>query len=294
MRIEPDFICLGANKAGTTFFYNLLKQNNMFFKAKQKEFNLFGYDDLSKKEIKEYFKSFKNKDDKIAYDLSTVYFRHAYSIETLSNLMPDKKYILFLRHPSKRAISHHHFNNFLYNENHSLNDTINTYKLNKFNYNSIINKRKKNKEHLMSEVIDSSFYYKKLRKIYQFVPKENLFIIIFEEFIQNPQKTMDDFHSFLKIPGFSYEINTEKMETTKTPEVIRIPIKAIDKLLKLTPKKVKDFGLRCTKYIKRKTGHKVNKEDDLLFLEELNNIFLDDVNQLSLLINKDVKKIWKI
>jgi hypothetical protein len=283
---KPDFISVGVNKAGTTYLYRLLLQNNKFFKAKEKEIDFFHGEDVY--DINKYLSYFqKAKNDQIAYDLTTTYYFKGKVFQQITKEFPDTKIVIFLRNPVKKAISNYHFNNFLYNTKYSLEDNIQTYKDKpSCDFNTY--------EHPHIKIIESSFYFKIFEKWISFY-KENLKVIIFEELIKNPQEVMDDLHDFLNIERFEYSPSVDKMETVKIRnEFIRISMSLFDKSIKFifSNQKTRNKFLRISKYIKRKTGVKAADPISEESLSYLKSIYKDDVANLSKLINKDLTKLW--
>ncbi len=100
----PNFICIGAQRAGTTWLYHCLKEHPQIFVPKQKELRFFNYnyDDG----IEAYSKNFENISDEIAYgELTPDYYRQQDALLRIKEHLPDVKLVFILRNPIHRAFS---------------------------------------------------------------------------------------------------------------------------------------------------------------------------------------------
>lgn len=105
----PDFLILGAEKAGTTFLYSLLQEHPNFRAAAKKEVHYF---DSRKFEFgpQWYRAQFPRQVDvgkrnTITGEASPYYLLHPLAAQRAYELMPDVKLIVLLRNPIDRAYS---------------------------------------------------------------------------------------------------------------------------------------------------------------------------------------------
>ena len=118
-KTRPDFIILGAQKAGTTGLFRILNQHSLLMGSKKKEVHFFDDDQwYSEKKLHEYhsFFPFPHKVSKEAklFEATPLYLFHPKAAERLHNYNSDLKFIIVLRNPVDRAFSawtmyHHHF-----------------------------------------------------------------------------------------------------------------------------------------------------------------------------------------
>lgn len=123
-RKAPHFIVIGAQKAGTTWLWSMLRQHPGTSLPREKEIHYFGSAELYAKGDDWYYRHFEDCDPrKIIGEASTSYFYDQVPYwhnpsdriefddalpvipELISRALPDVKYIVLLRDPVHRAIS---------------------------------------------------------------------------------------------------------------------------------------------------------------------------------------------
>lgn len=122
MRNLPNFLIVGAAKAGTTSLYYYLKEHPEIFLPERKELRFFsdmpgnfkgpGDENVNRtiiKSIKEYKKFYENvRNEKAIGDISPEYLYYFNkSIKNIKNILGDPKIIIILRNPIDRAFSHY-------------------------------------------------------------------------------------------------------------------------------------------------------------------------------------------
>jgi len=103
--VFPDFLCIGAQKAGTTWLHANLAKHPDIFLPKFKELHYFnsGYRKYS---LKQYSKIFLPKGNMLGGDMTPAYSAlQEKEVAYIHQLMPDSKIILLLRNPIERAWS---------------------------------------------------------------------------------------------------------------------------------------------------------------------------------------------
>lgn len=105
----PDFMIIGAARAGTTSLFQYLAQHPDVVPSTNKEVKYFGMRGR-KRGIRWYLNHFPNKEElggKITFEATPTYiYRGATSAKHLAQILPDVKCILSLRDPVERAFSH--------------------------------------------------------------------------------------------------------------------------------------------------------------------------------------------
>lgn len=96
----PSFICLGAQKCGTTWLYLQLQQHPDVYLPK-KEFRYFNNYMLFSK----YLSSFQDADNKITGDFTPEYFVDEKSAVRIKFTVPKAKLFAIIRNPTERAFS---------------------------------------------------------------------------------------------------------------------------------------------------------------------------------------------
>jgi hypothetical protein len=209
----PDFLVIGAGKCGTTSLDNYLKQHPEIFIPGVKEPNFYGYEkvksenltkdelhhyNLSVPRLADYLKLFEPaKPGKILGETSNTYLYHADAPERIKHYNPDMKLIAILRQPAGRLYSR-----FLHlaRENRTPSKEF----ADCLDKDTIWWKR--------NDLITEGFYYKNLSKFYQFFPKENIRVFLYEEFNEHPEIVLKDIFDFLGVdpnfkPDYSVKLN---------------------------------------------------------------------------------------
>lgn len=102
----PDFLIIGAQKGGTSYFYRLLVTHPMVRAAAAKEVHYFDWN--AYKGLEWYRGCFPKRPQKvICGEASPSYLWHEYAPERIGKTLPDVKLIALLRNPTSRAYSHY-------------------------------------------------------------------------------------------------------------------------------------------------------------------------------------------
>ena len=101
----PDYLCIGAQKAGTTWLFRNMRPHPEVFVAREKEVHYF---DLNFHwSLHAYAARFRAAGGRIAGDFTPAYgVIPEERIRLIRCVMPDVRLILLLRHPVERAWSH--------------------------------------------------------------------------------------------------------------------------------------------------------------------------------------------
>jgi len=109
--IMPDFVIVGAMKAGTTTLYQYLQRHPHIFLPRKKEPQFFSRDHVFDQGIAWYHRLFDEaKPDQVCGEASTCYSRYPvypHAAERLAQYVPDARLIYILRHPVERLYSHY-------------------------------------------------------------------------------------------------------------------------------------------------------------------------------------------
>jgi len=205
---KPDFIIIGAQKAGTSWLWHMLDQHPDTDLPEQKEIHYFGSVELHRQGKEWYFEHFRNVNpEKLTGEASTTYlydyvpyFQNQSSQiefdESLASLpelileeMPDVKIIISLRDPVKRAISaYHHW--IQHDRSMGLPP-----------FRGLI---KTATEEPKTRIVEYGYYAKYIKHWKNYVDSERIFVTIFEEDVLiNPGKNLSQIFRFLNIdPDF--------------------------------------------------------------------------------------------
>lgn len=201
----PDFIIIGAQKAGTSSLFYYLEQHPSIGRTLKKEihfFNKYYFRDL--KWYKAFFETKKNG-KKIFGEATPDYLFHPNAAERVKKHFPNVKLIVMLRDPIERTISNY------YMELNRKRETALTFKealeqeeirIQNINEECFNDPKYFNFNRYYFSYKGRSKYYDQIEKWLQYFPKSQFIFIKSEDFFEKPKLILDKVHSFLKIPSF--------------------------------------------------------------------------------------------
>lgn len=212
----PDFMIVGAQKAGTTSLYAYLTQHPQILSAKEKEVHFF---DLNYDRGIEWYASqfpIARQHGSITGEATPYYLFHPCVPKRIYNLFPKIKLIVLLRDPVSRAISHYYHEVRLGYEMLSLSDAIaqesarlhgETEKLlSDSTYHSI--------NHQHYSYLARGVYIEQLKYWMTLFPKEQFLILKAEDLYTKPKDIVSQVLEFLGLPDYALS-NYEKYNSGK-------------------------------------------------------------------------------
>lgn len=195
----PKFCIVGAQKAGTTWLWNMLDQHPGTSLPKEKEIHYFGSSELYAKGDDWYYSHFENLDaDKVIGEASTSYFydRVPYwynkssqiefdkSLPTIPELIsqkfPNMKFIVVLRDPVHRAISAY------------------SHWMKQGELSPLLGLKKLGTEIPKLRILEYGYYAKYLNVWMKYIPSDRMRVIIFEDQIKKDwDRTLIDTYEYL-------------------------------------------------------------------------------------------------
>lgn len=214
----PDFIIIGAAKCGTTAMYELLRRHPDIYFSPVKEPHYFSGFDVgeftndfrrnnvtdpeyyfSQSPLPQQFQLFLNDPDqysrlyedapegKIRGEASTSYLYSERAPKAILKHNPDTRLIAILRNPVERAFSHY---TMALKYGYTTDDFLTALKK---------DQAKKEKGWGQSELfLELGHYDEQIERYYHYFPREQIHIVIYEEWRVQPQKTMNGITGFLK------------------------------------------------------------------------------------------------
>ena len=249
--MKLDFVCIGAQKAGTTKLHEILSSDKKNFNfPNPKEAHFFDIDERFENGIEYFFKRFYNNYDN---NKKTILINPNISIELeyinrILKVFPYVKILLILRNPLDRAFSHYKMSKFRGLENLSFLSAIQNE-----------GDRLSNPDFYPKYKTSVSGHYEKnhfgylyrgdYAKLVQYcnsnIKKENFKIIFFDEFINNMNDVVLDIYKFLNISRPSYKLNLSKSNQSTSSVIPSINSFIFNKTSKtnmsFSPKELKFF-----------------------------------------------------
>ncbi len=212
----PNFLLIGANKAGTTSLYHYLKQHPEIYFSPVKEpmfFSLYGvpappprsapYMDKAVYDLESYANLFEQATTETALgEASTSYLAVPRSAATIKNFVPDVRLIAVLRDPAERAFSHYQMDVRMGLEELSFEDAVEA---------EVASTEKG--EATRRRYVRYGMYGKQLGEYFKHFAPEQFSIQIYREFKRDPQPIIRELFRFLNVdesfvPDMSMHHNT--------------------------------------------------------------------------------------
>jgi len=288
METWPNFFIVGADKAGTSSLYSYLFEIPEIFMSKIKEPNYFSKKTIQDnhpllrpiRDKKKYLNLFKNvKNEKIIGEASPSYLADPDAPKLIHQMSPNAKILISLRDPAERAFSNYLMLHRIGRIKSSFDVQIQI---------SLTNKKNKKEDKL---TLDNGLYYENVNRYISFFGKDNVKIIIFEEFIQDVEKTIKDILNFLNLKS---ELVDFKPIAYNKYGVVRSPLS--QKILQnKTIRKFSEVFISPSKrrFLKEKFILKEEKkpEMDENVSKLLINYYSEDVQKIKNFLKRDLS--WK-
>lgn len=214
--IWPNFFIVGAQKAGTTSLYFYLKKIPGVYMSPLKEIFYFAPHAVQSnvadviRDKKEYLRLFKDARGYTAVGEATpIYLWDPDAPKLIHQTIPCARIIIILRDPIERAYS-----NYLMKSKYSGM---------KSSFHDELMRDYKSQEKLFGRsqlYVEFGMYYEQVKRYFDIFGKEQVKIMIFEEFVQHPEESVNEVLAFL---GVNYTI-TEIKEQYNPYSVPRSPL----------------------------------------------------------------------
>lgn len=290
---KPNFLIVGAAKAGTTSAAKYLNEHPDIYIPELKELRFFVKDTLKKVNSEDplkkgifnssilneedYFASF-NTEKRLAGEASVQYLYHyEEAIPKIQNYLGDIPIIIFLRDPVKRAISNIQY---LYNSHHST-----------------IEKELEQEEKRIRLGYNSFWYYLSLglysHQVYSYLNKfSKVKIILFENFVKDPQQALNEIYIFLKVKPIVHKVFQKHNKSFEKKPYLKV----LNKLGVSTAFK-KIAGKKGAIHIQEKMRSVLYNETKLVPEREtsimMKEFYKKDILRLEKMIDIDLDK-WKL
>ncbi len=175
----PNFLCIGAERSGTTWLYEVLKNHpEVYLYPYLKEINFFSeHYHKGLNWYQQFFVDSKKTSYKAIGDISPQYFHKKEAPSRISNDLPGIRFILILRNPVYRAFSEYTYNKLILN----IEDT----------FMEFLQKRVR--------AYEIGFYSKHIKRWFEAFPEDQFLIFIFEEMMQKKINSLKKISNFLDI-----------------------------------------------------------------------------------------------
>lgn len=202
----PDFLIIGAQKAGTTALYDFIKQHPKVVKKKLEvhffDINFFLGVDWYQAQFAE-----RPTPDHIIGDKSPYYMFHPYVPERVHSLYPKVKIIAILRNPVDRAYSQYWMNVRSANETLSFEKALKAeHKRLKGENDNIKDPTYPCRNHRRFSYLSRGIYVEQLRNWLTYFPREQLWVISSDDLRNDANTVLNQIFEFLGLPPHQISI----------------------------------------------------------------------------------------
>lgn len=184
--IVPDFLVVGAMKAGSTTLMDYLVSHKEVG-IPSEEINYFDKDSNFEKGITWYAKWFEDfSNHKVIGEKTPAYCYEPKAVERICQQNPNMKLVWILRNPVKRTYSNYWHYIRIGKELLSVNQCLEQEEL-------------RVKEDIYKGYFKRSVYADQVERYLEFFPMSQMHFIIFEEFVKNPEEGLKELSEFLGI-----------------------------------------------------------------------------------------------
>jgi hypothetical protein len=182
----PNFIIVGAMKAGTTTFHHYLADlDDVFMPGYEVQF--FNNDAEYARGLSRYERLFRAGESKAVVGERTTTYSYVPSVpQRIHRHLPDVKLIWIFREPAARTYSHYWHSAKSGNERLSFAEAI-------------AREPERIKRDFFRGYARRSHYAEQVERYLQFFPKERMLFLLFEEFVRDPAGTLNRTLEFLSV-----------------------------------------------------------------------------------------------
>jgi hypothetical protein len=206
----PDFVIIGAQKGGTTYFYHRLSQHPYVEPAVKKELHFFN--DLFDEGVEWYRRCFPRprlKDGRttITGEATPSYLSHPHAAKRMAEVIPHARLIALLRNPVDRAYSHYQMAVRRGFEHLNFEEAIEAEEA----------RLRSEREEVLEDEHHVSFnlerfsylsrgvYVDQLVRLSEFFDREQMLVLKSEDFFERPRDTFKLVLNFLDLPNWELE-----------------------------------------------------------------------------------------
>ena len=300
----PNFVVAGAAKSGSTSLYHYLKGHPEIFLPEKKESRFFANEVLTNtlgynKTSVFGWDNFKNQytdateTQKAIGDFGNLYMIYPeIAIPNIKKHLGEQVKIVFIiRNPIKRSYSAYQMARRNFYEDQS------------FEQGLVLEEERLQEAYVPCDIIAYKKMGRYAKPIVEFKKHFDVHTIVLEEMQQNPNKELESLFKFLGVdPGYQPETkgahNTGGEVPNTNVNVFKVQkmLKSLKPILGFIPG-LSQFSEWIVKTMSGKLSNKTAQKAEPLSKEmeqKLFEIFKDDIENTSELLNKDLKQIWQL
>ncbi len=292
---KPNFFIVGGPKCGTTAMASFLQSHPDIYISEPKEPNFFA-DDMPKMKfvdsMNDYLALYRKKSKyKIICDASIFYMFSKIAIENIYKFNPDAKLLVMIRNPLEMVPSFHRQILFTLDEDQERFYDALVLEKDRVN-NQNVPKHCRSKKLL--EYSNIAKYGEQLNNIFEFFPRKNVKIILFDEFAKDNKLSYKEVLRFLDVP------DDNKEDFPRVNDAKKAKSKIINRIVNRPPRFAKVIARFVRKLLKKPRLNILRKIDHLnrdkliktpisnVEIEMLVDIYQKDISLTEKLLKKDL------
>lgn len=289
----PNFLIIGAAKAGTSSLYYYLKQHPQVFMSAIKEPKFFalegepldykgpdqGINKNSVNNIDDYQKLFEGATNELAIgEASPMYLTSHKAPENIKRYIPNVKLIAILRNPVDRAFSSY---------THLIREDLET-----LPFEAAIEaepKRIADKWSHLFYYTQNGYYASQIKSYLDMYDHENIKVYLYEDLVKDTPKLVDELYEFLQIDrGFSPDLSKRNVSGVPKSRLVHNMFRK-DNILKDSLKLFLPKEMRrqvAEKVLRKNLGAKPKLEAPMR--RQLISLYRDDITHLQDILHRDL------
>lgn len=214
---EPDFLILGAMKAGTTALFDYLGQHPQVAMPEAKELHYYNRRRYMGWTVQDYIAQFPRRERRmLSGEATPIYLRHPHAPKWVYRDFPDIRLIAILRNPTDRAYSHYQQRLRKTKETESLEELI---LLEQTQMPARWQSFETDETDQHRDVIELSYlsrgrYLEQLERWLEYFPRTQLLILFTEELYGNQGRELNKLAEFLDISAFPENFTRPPVNTS--------------------------------------------------------------------------------
>lgn len=205
----PDFVVLGAQKAGTTYLYHLLVQHPHIEPAASKELHFFDNNfELGVEWYRECFPAPEWRDGRLTVtgEATPYYLFHPYAARRMAEVVPGARLIVLLRNPVERAHSHYQMIARKGAELRTFEEAVEAEMgmLRGEMEGALRHEKHVGSEHQLYSDLSRGIYVEQLERWAEVFVSEQMLVLKSEDFFARPAETLESVLGFLGLQGWVF------------------------------------------------------------------------------------------
>jgi hypothetical protein len=290
---RPDFFIVGAPKCGTTAMNDYLRQHPQIFMPERKDISYFGMDlkfERPRISDEEYLSLFRGANGASRVGESSVWYLYSRtSAEEIKSFSPDASIIVMLRNPVDMLYAQH--SQFLYNCNEDIADFQAALEAEPDRKQG---KRIPRQAHFVEGLFyrETAKYAEQLERYFSVFGRENVHVIIYDDFKQDTAKAYADSLTFLRVdplyrPRFQIINPNKTFRSRRLQQLLVAPPVVLTKIFKrITPPSLE--GQFMKRLMRMNTRHTKRPALDPVLRKRLQAEFQPEVQKLADLLGRDL------